>query len=307
MKKEEKKILIVGCGDVGRRVARRALAEEMAVSALVRSKIQVRELLEMGIQTVVGDLDRPEPVAGLPTRGAAVFYFVPPPGGGNTDSRVRIFCGSVEPGEEPSKIVYISTSGVYGDTGGEWVTEETPVNPQTPRAGRRLDAETLLREWGKHRRVPVIVLRVTGIYGPGRFPLDRLRAGHPVLRDEEAPYTNRIHAEDLARICLAAAERGENGDIFNVSDGRPGTLTEYFDAVANAFSLPRPPRVSLEEARRVMTPLMLSYIAESRRMDNRRLRERLGVELLYPTLAEGIRASLLEDEALRSKSGRNDL
>lgn len=271
-----------------------ALERGKEVSALVRSEEKGLQLGEMGIRTVSGDLDAPGPLTGLPTRNAIVFYFAPPPGGGTTDPRVRTFCGSIEPGEEPRKIVYISTTGVYGDTGGEWVTEETPVNPVTPRAQRRLDAENLLRGWGRHRGVAVVVLRVTGIYGPGRFPLDRIRGGHPVLREEEAPFTNRIHADDLARVCLAAAEKGEDGEIFNVSDGRPGTLTEYFDAVADAFGLPRPPRVTLEEARKVMTPLMLSYIAESRRIDNRRMRERLGVDLLYPTLAEGIAAGMEE-------------
>ncbi len=289
-----KQIVIVGCGDIGRRVARIALAQGMAVAALVRSPEKAGELEAMGISAVAGDLDAPSPVDGLPTRGAVVFYFVPPPGGGEIDTRVRTFCGSIEPGEEPEKIVYLSTTGVYGDTRGEWVTEETPVNPQTSRGRRRLDAEELLRNWGRHRRVSTIILRVTGIYGPNRFPLDRIKGGHPVLREEEAPYTNRVHADDLARVCLAAAERGEDGEVFNVSDGRPGTLTEYFDAVADAFGLPRPSRVTMEEARKVMTPLMLSYIAESRRIDNRRMRERLGVELLYPTLEAGIRGSLEE-------------
>jgi nucleoside-diphosphate-sugar epimerase len=291
---KEQQIVIVGCGDIGRRVARLALAKGFAVTALVRSPEKAGELEGIGVTTVLGDLDSPDPVEGLPTRGALVFYFVPPPGGGTIDNRVRTFCGSIEPGEEPEKIVYLSTTGVYGDTRGEWVTEETPVNPQTPRGHRRLDAEELLRGWGVHRKVATVILRVTGIYGPNRFPLDRLQGGHPVLREEEAPYTNRIHADDLARVCLAAAERAQDGEIFNVSDGRPGTLTEYFDAVADAFGLPRPPRVTLEEARKVMTPLMLSYIAESRRIDNRRMRERLGVELLYPTLEEGIRGSLGE-------------
>ncbi len=290
----KKQIVIVGCGDIGRRVARLALAQGEAVTALVRSPEKARELEGMGMTTVLGDLDHPGPIAALPTRGAVVFYFVPPPGGGEIDTRVRTFCGSIEPGEEPEKIIYMSTTGVYGDTRGEWVNEETPVNPQTSRGRRRLDAEGLLRGWGGHRKVPTIVLRVTGIYGPNRFPLDRIKGGHPVLREDEAPYTNRIHADDLARVCIAAAERAEGGEIFNVSDGCPGTLTEYFDAVADAFGLPRPPRVTLEEARKVMTPLMLSYIAESRRIDNRRMRERLGVELLYPTLQEGILGSMAE-------------
>ena len=289
-----KNVLIIGCGDIGRRVAKLAMAEGARVTALARSPGKAESLLQMGMETVTGDLDGAAPIAGLPTRGAVVFYFAPPPGGGVVDPRIRVFCGSVEPGEEPEKVVYLSTSGVYGDCGGEMVTEKTPVNPQTDRARRRLDAETILRGWAEARGVETVILRVTGIYGPGRLPLDRIRKGHPVLREEEAPFTNRIHADDLARICLATAEKGENGEVFNVSDGRSGTMTEYFNAVADAVGLPRPPQVGMEEARKVMNPLMLSYLTESRRMDNRRMLEKLGVRLLYPDLASGLRAIVEE-------------
>lgn len=287
-------VLIVGCGDIGRRLARLAVAKSVPVTALVKSDASRRRLKAEGIPVLSGDLDGPRPLAGLPTRGRVVYYFVPPPGGGHLDTRIRTFCGSIEPGEEPARVVYISTSGVYGDCGGERVTEERAPNPQTARARRRLDAERLLAEWGAHRGSEVVILRVTGIYGPGRLPVERIRSGQPVLADAEAPYTNRIHADDLARVCLAAGERGEGGEIFNVSDGHAGTMTEYFNAVADACGLPRPPQVSLEEARRVMTPLMLSYIGESRRMDNTKMLAKLGVELLYPDLESGIRASLAE-------------
>ena len=156
---------------------------------------------------------------------------------------------------------------------------------------RRLDAESVLKNWGAHRGVDITILRVSGIYGPGRFPFDRLLGGHPVLTEDEAPLSNRIHADDLARICLAAAEWRGAGDLINVSDGEALTMTAYFDAVAVAFGLPRPPRVSRLEAAAVMSPLMLSYFSESRRLENRRLRERLGT-LLYPDLAHGLAAAL---------------
>lgn len=290
------RMLIIGCGDIGRRIARRALAEGIEVTALARSEERAAALAALGLRTVVGELDRMLPIAGLPTAGATVFYLAPPPGGGEIDPRVRTFLASIEPDKEPARLIYISTSGVYGDCGGAEIDEESPVNPQTARARRRLDAENLLRDWGAHRQVAVIVLRVTGIYGPGRLPLARLREGHPVLRAAEAACTNRIHAEDLARVCLAAAQKGEPGEIFNVSDGCPGTLTEYFNAVADTFGLPRPPQISLAEARQAMAPLMLSYVTESRRLDNRRMREKLGVELLYPTLAAGLAACRREEK-----------
>ncbi len=285
-------VLIIGCGDIGRRVAGLARANGATVTALVRSAAKGELLHNLGIGTVPGDLDDPGTLGALPTRGAVVFYFAPPPGGGIVDPRVRAFCAAVPPGNEPNKVVYISTTGVYGDCEGAVVTEETPVNPQTARAKRRLDAETVLTAWGEERNVPVVILRVTGIYGPGRLPVRHIDEGQPVLRPEEAPLTNRIHADDLARVCIAAAQRGESGDIFNVSDGQAGTMTDYFNAVAEAAGIPRPRQVTMAEARQVMSPLMLSYVTESRQMDNRKMIEKLGIRLLYPDLASGLRASL---------------
>jgi nucleoside-diphosphate-sugar epimerase len=285
-------VLIIGCGDIGRRVAALARSEGATVTALVRSAEKGELLHTLGIGTVPGNLDDQDTLGSLPTRGSTVFYFAPPPGGGITDPRMRAFCAAVIPGNEPRKVVYISTTGVYGDCGGEVVTEETPVNPQTARARRRLDAETTLRAWGEEHNVAVIILRVTGIYGPGRLPVRHIAEGQPVLRPEEAPLTNRIHTDDLARICIAAAVRGEAGEIFNVSDGQAGTMTDYFNAVADAAGLPRPRQVTMAEAHQVMSPLMLSYVSESRQMDNRKMLEKLGIRLLYPDLASGLKASL---------------
>ena len=287
-----KRVFIIGCGDIGKRVALLAMAEGAEVTALVRSEERAAKLKELGIGAVEGNLDDAASLSGLPTRDAVVFYFAPPPGGGITEPRVRAFCAAIRPGDEPAKVIYLSTSGVYGDCGDAEVTEETPPNPQTARAKRRYDAETAVLAWGEERGVPTVVLRVTGIYGPGRLPLQQLASGQPVLREEEASFTNRIHSEDLARICMAAAERGENGDIFNVSDGNPGTMTEYFTACADALGYPRPRRVTMEEAKKVMTPLMLSYVTESRRMGNAKMLRKLGIKLLYPTLQEGLKASV---------------
>ena len=279
---------IVGCGDIGKRVARLLLARGDAVTALNRSAEKGAELAAMGMGTVIANLDDVDSLAGLKTRGSVLYYFAPPPGGGVTDPRVRNLCAAIPSGEEPARVIYLSTSGVYGDHGDLLVTEETPADPQTARGRRRLDAENFLRHWGTERRVDVIILRVTGIYGPGRLPVTQLMGGHPVLREAEAPFTNRIHADDLAQVCLAAADRGEDGELFNVSDGHPGTMTEYFNACADLLRLPRPPQVDMAEAERVMPPLLLSYFRESRRLDNRRMLERLGVTLRYPDLKSGL-------------------
>lgn len=287
-----KQVLIIGCGNIGKLVASLASANHATVTAMARSAERLAELQQLGIVAVSGNLDDPASLESLPTKDALVFYFAPPPGGGVTDPRLRTFCAAIAAGNEPRKVVYISTSGVYGDSGGALVTEATPATPQTARGKRRLDAETALGEWCTERRVDHVILRVTGIYGPGRLPIQQLTSGQPVLLEAAAPFTNRIHAEDLARICLAAAERGKSGEIFNVSDGQPGTLTQYFNAVADALALPHPRQVTLEEARQVMTPLMLSYIGESRRMDNGKMLRELGITLHYPTLEAGIKASL---------------
>jgi nucleoside-diphosphate-sugar epimerase len=269
-------------------VARLELQQGSSVAGLVRSAAGAERLRGFGIEPVAGDLDDPDALGTLPTAGRRIYYCAPPPGGGPWDSRVRNFCAAVDRARAPARVVYLSTSGVYGDCGGAWVNEDTPVNPQTTRAKRRLDAETVLGGWCRQLQVPLVILRVTGIYGPGRLPLARLREGHPVLCEADSPPTNRIHADDLAAICIAAAEQGADGEIFNVSDGQPGTMTQYFNTAADLLGLPRPPQVSMAEARRVMAPTMLSYLTETRRMGNRKMLERLGVVLRYPDLQSGL-------------------
>ncbi len=284
-----KDLLIIGCGDIGVRVARLMQQGDGNVFGLARSDERADRLRELGIDPVMGNLDDSSSLINLPTAGIVVLYFAPPPGGGLFDSRMRNFCKSVGPKQLPDKIVYMSTSGVYGDCGSEWVTEETPLNPQTSRAQRRADAESTLQEWGRVHNVAVVILRVTGIYGPGRLPLARVQQGHAVLHVEESPPTNRIHADDLAMVCLKATEKAGDGDIFNVSDGQPGTMTQYFNAVSDLLGLPRLPQISMEEAKQEMNPMMLSYLTETRRMDNSKMVERLGVTLVYPDLDTGLK------------------
>ena len=284
-------LLIAGYGDIGQRVARLALAAGQTVSALVRCNEKVAALTAGGIRPIFGDLDDATlPVKELHPAGATILYTVPPPGGGEYDTRLRVFLGSIEPGSEPAQFVYLSTTGVYGDQQGALVNEATPTQATTSRARRRLDAEKLLLAWGGNRGVKIVILRVAGIYGPSRLPLNRLKEGAPVLRSEESPYSNRIHADDLSRLCLAAADKGEDGEIINICDGDTSTMTDYFNAVAEAFALPRPPQVTMAEAKESMPPLLLSYFSESRRLDNRRMRERLASPLLYPDLASGLAA-----------------
>ena len=283
---------IIGCGDVGGRLARRERAAGHAVRALARRPEAADALRREHIEPVSGDLDDPDSLRGLPVVGSRVFYFAPPPAEGATDPRMEHLVAALEDGPPPERVVYLSTSGVYGDRGGAWVDEDAAPDPRTDRARRRLHAETVLRDWGRRRGVPVVVLRVGGIYGDGRLPVARLRRERPVLRPEDCGYTNRIHVEDLVTACQAAAERGGADRIYNVSDGRPGTMTGYLFAVADALGIPRPPAVAWDEADARLTPGELSYLRESRRLDNRRMVEELGVELRYPDLAGGLQQAV---------------
>jgi nucleoside-diphosphate-sugar epimerase len=281
-------VLIIGCGDIGERVARLERSEGRAVAGLVRSEKSARRLRAAGIQPSMVDLDAPASLNNFPVKDAVVYYFAPPPDTGVTDPRMETFVSVLTSSNLPKRIVLISTTGVYGDCHGEWVTEDRPPNPQVDRARRRLAAETMLQRWSEKSGVPIVILRVPGIYGPGYLPEERLRSGEPVLREDEAPFSNRIHADDLARVCIAAARHAHPSLFYNVSDGHPTTMTDFFYRVADVLGIPRPPAITMEEARRRLGEGMLSYLAESKRIDNRRMREELGVELMYPDLAAGL-------------------
>ena len=281
-------VLIIGCGDIGVRVARLERSEGRTVAGLARSEKSAWRLRDAGIQPITADLDAPASLNNLPVKNAVVYYFAPPPDKGVTDPRMETFVSALTPSNLPKRIVLISTTSVYGDCRGEWVTEDRPPNPQADRARRRLAAETTLQAWSKTSGVSVVILRVPGIYGPGYLPVERLRSGEPVLREDESPFSNRIHADDLARICIAAARHAHPNLLYNVSDGHPTTMTDFFFRVADVLGIPRPPAITREAAQHRLGPGMLSYLAESKRIDNRRMREELDVELMYPDLAAGL-------------------
>ena len=284
-------VFIIGCGHIGRRVASAWITRGQRVSALVRSEARARELNAMGVETVRGDLDDVQSLSGLNLEDTLLYYFAPPPQQGSQDTRMAAFVSSLKTDAVPARCVLISTTGVYGDHGGAWVDETAALKPATDRARRRLDAENILRGWGREHGVAIVVLRVAGIYAPDRLPVDRIRSGIPVVHEAECPYTNRIHADDLVDVCIAAAERGKADEIYNVSDGTPGTMTEYFNAVADALGMPRPPTVSMQAAKQQLSPGMLSYLAESRRLDNRKMLAGLGVRLKHPNLDSGLAVS----------------
>lgn len=283
-------VLIVGCGHVGRRVAVSLHARGQHVTGLVRSPASAAQLRALGIDALCLDLD--DGASPMPRSGkfGAVCYLAPPPSTGVQDTRMRGFLESLDKTSPPRRIVYISTSAVYGDCRGDWITEEQPLQPATDRGRRRLDAERQLQAWAARHGVEWVILRVPGIYGPGKLPLERLRKGLPVLREAEAPYTNRIHADDLATICVAALDSDHHNTVYNVSDGHPSTMTDYFFRVADAAGLPRPPVVSREEAQQVLSAGMLSFLQDSRRMSNQKLLRDLRVTLRYPDLDTGLQS-----------------
>jgi nucleoside-diphosphate-sugar epimerase len=287
--------LIAGAGYVGLRLARR-LQPQWRVVALARSDSAATRLSAAGLEVLPADLDgKLAPGALSVADGAAIAYLVPPAEGTDGDPRLAGFLGAL--GEaRPSAFLYVSTTGVYGDTGGGVVTEAAPVMPSSDRGCRRAAAERIASEWCSARGVRCVILRVPGIYGPGRLPLDRLHRGEPALRPEDSGPGNRIHVDDLVTACVAALERPVRG-IFNVTDGNHSSTTEFLQRTAALAGLPPPPLVALAEARGRISPGMLSFLVESRRVDNRRMREELGVEPHYAVLDAGIAASLEEMRA----------
>jgi len=279
--------LIIGFGDIGHRVAKLELALGHSVTALIRDKSKINAAKDFGVTTLLADLDRPESLAQLPLDDSRIYYFAPPSTTGTHDSRMTNWLSSIG-ASKPAIIIYISTTGVYGHCHGEWVDEERPPNPTADRAKRRLNAEMQLTEWGTQHTVPVVRLRVPGIYHPDKLPMASLQQSKPILRSSDAPYSNRIHADDLAQICIAAADRGKAGEVYNVADNDSCTMSEYFIKIADAFNLPRPQEISWREAEQQLSPGMLSYLKESRRINNKKMLNELKVELQYPTLADGL-------------------
>jgi nucleoside-diphosphate-sugar epimerase len=284
-------MLILGCGYVGRRLARHYGGLGRDVLGLVRTAASRASLAADGIAARVWDLSQ-DVLPNLALQGGELFHLVPPPSRGLEDGHTRRLVSAFKCLGHPRRVVYVGTTGVYGDCSGAWVDETRPPAPAADRAVRRWDAEQVLRGWSAETGGELVVLRVAGIYGPGRLPLERIRRGLPLLREEESPYSNRIHVDDLVAACVGAMERGEPGAVYNVCDGNPTTMTDYFLRVAEAAGLPRPPLLSMEEAAGELSEGMLSYLRESRRLSNRRMRAELGVTLRYPDLATGVADSL---------------
>lgn len=286
----KKTILIVGCGDVARR-AIPWLARRFRVLALARRPEDRAALRALGVRPVLGDLDDRASLGRLAGIADYVLHAAPPPASGLLDRRTRHLVSVIRRGESlPQGLCYISTTGVYGDCQGAWVEESRPVAPATARARRRVDAEAALRGLARSG-LRVSLLRAPGIYASGRLSLERLQRGDPVLRAEEDVYTNHIHADDLARAACLALFRGRPGRSYNVADDSSLPMGDYYDLMADTFGLPRPPRVSRAEAAERLSPMSLSFMGESRRLRNTRVKAELRLRLAYPTVAAGLSAA----------------
>jgi nucleoside-diphosphate-sugar epimerase len=293
-----RRLLIVGCGDVALRLVG-LLRGRYRLFALTHSAQRLGLLRDHGVVPLPGDLDDPATLsrlAGLLPHD--ILHLAPPPSQGPLDSRTSNLIRALRRRRSiPQRLVYISTSGVYGDCLGTVVDERRTLRPHSDRARRRVDAERMLRAWGRESGVSVMILRVPGIYAADRLPLERIQAGTPALAPAEDTYTNHIHADDLTRVVLAALTRGRSGRSYNAADGSWLKMGDYFDLVANSFGLPPPPRVSRKEAENQLPQTLMSFMRESRRLSNRRMKQELRVRLRYPNVAEGLA------EAVRSRLG----
>jgi nucleoside-diphosphate-sugar epimerase len=283
-------VLIAGFGDIARRAAAQ-LRAHFRVLALVRPE-RLEDERTPGVDVEAADLDDPKTLAKLAGRATHVLHCAPPPAFGTRDPRTANLLAALAPPAGLQRIVYISTSGVYGDCAGAWVDERRAVAPGTDRARRRVDAEAMLQSWGARHGVRIVILRAPGIYAADRLPLQRLQKRTPVLHREEDVYTNHIHADDLAAIAVRALTHATAEGIYNASDDSVLQMGEWFDLIADRAGLPRPPRITRTQATARIPANLLSFMTESRRLRNDRMKQELGIRLRYPTVHAGLPSAI---------------
>jgi nucleoside-diphosphate-sugar epimerase len=278
------RLLILGCGDVGMRLLP-LVRNRFRVFAVTSQAERSDELRAAGAVPIVANLDQPDSLARLARLAQYIVHLAPPQSEGMTDQRTRNLTAILP---DRANMVYVSTTGVYGDCGGALVDETRLVNPQNARAKRRVDAERVLRKWARRSGSRLAILRVPGIYAADRLPIDRLKKGTAALRAEDDVYTNHIHADDLARIIAFALYRAQACRIYHAVDGSDMKMGDYFDAVADRAGLSRPPRLPRAELATTVSPMLLSFMSESRRLTNERLRVELGVRLKFPHVQDAL-------------------
>ncbi|MDR1162275.1 MAG: NAD(P)H-binding protein [Candidatus Accumulibacter sp.] len=294
-------ILVVGCGDIARRTAP-LLLDRYRIFALLRASEDFTLWRARGVRPIVGDLDFAPSLRRLSGIADKVLYFAPPKNSGATDTRVRRLIAVLSRGKKRvRRLVYVSTCGVYGNADGARIDETARLSPQTDRARRRVDAERRLRRFGRDSGVCVSILRAPGIYASDRLPFQRLKDATPALTADDDVHTNHIHADDLAALVCAALRYGRPNRCYNATDDSEMKMGDYYDLVADRFGLPRAPRVSREDAQRTLTPSRFSFMRESRRVDNTRIKVELGARLAFPRVVDGVEAAWRE-QSLRHET-----
>ena len=283
-------LLIIGCGDIALRTLP-LLQGRYRLYALVRNPAKADALRKQGVTPIVGDLDDRRSLTKIAGLADVVLHFAPPERQGRCDTRTRNLLSVLSTRLLPTRLIYISTSGVYGDCGGDSVNETRPVNPQSDRARLRVSAERQIRTWATRNHVNANILRAPGIIAEDRLPVDRIKAGTCAIVASEDGYSNHIHADDLARIVIAALRYANPNRVYHTVDDDEMKMGDYFDVVADAFKLARPPRLPRAEAQRAVSPMMWSFMNESRRLTNLRMKQELKVTLRYPTVGSILKTS----------------
>ena len=278
------RLLIIGCGDVVRR-ALPWLVQRFTVYATARSYESSLQLNTLGVKVIRADLDSPQTLSRLSGLAQYLIHSAPP-GAGQGDPRTRALIAEL--GRAPRilplrRAVYISTSGVYGDCGGVWIDENAPRRATQARSLKRIAAENQLRQWSRRQAIALSILRAPGIYAAERLPIARIQRGDPSIQACEDGFSNLIHADDLAHALCLALFRGLPLRAYNIADDAPHPMGDWFDLVADHHKLPRPARISREAAQQLLSPAMLSYLNESRRINNTRAKRELGLTLAYPS------------------------
>lgn len=286
------RLLIVGCGDVGRRLIP-LLRARFRVIALTSQTTTHASLRALGAWPICANLDHPATLARLSGLAHYIVHLAPPRAdpASTGDQRTRNLLAILP---DNSRLVYISTTGVYGDGAGAWFDETRPVQPASPRGQRRVAAEKLVRAWAVRSHSCASILRVPGIYAADRLPLERLHKAIPALCAEDDVYTNHIHADDLARLIVLTLFRGAPNRVYHAVDDTEMKMADYFDLVADSFGLSRPPRLHRDALAQQLSPLQMSFMVESRRLRNHRIKTELGAVLRYATVGHGIQAARIE-------------
>ena len=281
-------VLIIGCGDIGKRVLRKLQPQNYNIYVSSHTRDSQNQLQQLGISIIPANLDSKEDLKQLPTADANIFYFAPPSASGTTDVRMSNFVQNLSRKKPPKRIVYISTTGVYGNCDGQWISETTALDPGADRSKRRLHAESVIQEYCSLNSCEFVILRVAGIYCLEKLPIERLKNGMKVLHPNIAPASNRIHADDLANCCVKAMFDGPANEVFNIADGHPSSISDYFIQIAKIFHLPEPELLNWDQAEKEISPAMLSYLHESKKINIDKLLNVLNIKLNFPTLIDGL-------------------